>query len=190
MRPVLFAAGVFLAAATAATAQTTVPGPVRQVFFETESKHCTVSAAAEPKWNVLRIDFTRKSVGQNCALSEEATGVLLNAVLQAHRETGDRGAYKSFLIGSVENYAWMQQRLIDTARQDARWSKEKGRPVSGHANSYVNAVLSAPDVLAVFNEAGAKHGYTFVSVSCEKVLISRERLPADAFCWAEIRPSQ
>lgn len=156
-----------------------------EVFFETETEHCTISAAVEPKSQLLRLDMTHKIDGRNCALTQEETVELFANIFKARAETGDRKTYSSLMIGDVGDYAWMQRYLMETARADPAWSQATGRPKTRHANHYVNAVLSRPAVIDVFSRAGSKYDYRFTGMDCEKVFISDDGLPVDAFCWAE-----
>ena len=157
------------------------------LLFESETARCEVRVAAEPAHGLLRVDMQQKQSGVACALSREETVALYTRVFAAQANHGRTVSYHSVMIGDVSDYGWLQRYLTDTARADPNWSREKGRPVTGHANHYVNAVLSRPDVLAVWDEAGARYGYHFTRTDCEKVFISDNGLPVDAFCWMDFR---
>ena len=154
-----------------------------QSFFRTETKHCTVTAATEPRWHLIRVDISRKEAQRRCALEKPETIELFTAIFKTHHATKDRQTYQSLMIGSVGNYTWMTEFLTDTSRVDPAWSRETGKPARGSVNAYVNRVLSRPPVVDVFNQAGKENGYVLSDMDCEKVFLSDEGLPMDAFCW-------
>ena len=186
VRNVLAAAAFACAVLAIEAIQAEEPASSYEPFFEMQVRYCSVSAFADPKWRLLRVDLHRKTLRQDCALSEAETIALFAAVFEAHAATGDAATYASLMIGAVANYAWMQRYLTDTARGDPDWSPESGRPVVGHANSYLKRILSVPRVMQPFNRAGAPSGYRLSEMSCEKVFISDDGLPVDAFCWLDL----
>lgn len=162
------------------------PRALRKPFYEATSEHCTVTASGDRPGGALRLDIGRKNPGQACAFTREETITLFRKILDAHEENNKGASYSSLMLGSLGNYAWMQQYLTETARRDENWSQKTGKPVSGHENTYVNSLLNSPEIIEAFNQAGAQHGYRFSGASCEKVFISEEGLPYDAFCWIEM----
>lgn len=159
---------------------------LRKPFYEATSEHCRITASGDRPGGALRLDIGRKNPGQACAFTRAETIALFQKILDTHEENNGGASYSSLMLGSLENYAWMQQHLTETARRDQNWSQKTGKPVSGHENTYVNGILNRPEIIEAFNQAGAKHGYRFSGASCEKVFISEEGLPYDAFCWIEM----
>jgi len=188
---ILSISAVFIAFLGTTTAQEHNTSTIDKAFFKTETEHCTITASSSPKWNMLRIDMTHKVVKRNCALTKEETVQIFSAIFEthkdAHKQIDDKTTYESFMIGRVENYGWMQHFLTETARKDGLWSKEMAK-TSVKTNPYVEHVLSSHPVIGVFNSAGEKYGYSFNAISCEKVFISNEGFPTDAFCWAVLTP--
>lgn len=159
-----------------------------QPFFEARTEHCVVRAATEPKWQVIRVDMNEISAGRDCVLSKQETVQVYSLVLKTHKDPRDRTAYASLMVGSVGRYPWIQKHLMETARADTAWMPDKGRPADGRTNAYVNRVLSRPAVVDVFNRAAAPYGFRLADMDCEKVSISDDGLPYDAFCWLRITP--
>ncbi|WP_282608501.1 hypothetical protein [Pelagibius sp. Alg239-R121] len=157
-------------------------------FFETVTERCILKASIEKKDSLLRLTIVHTTAGQDCAFSAEDTVSLFSDLLAAHEAAASETRINSLMLGSLENYDWIQRYLMNTAREDEAWSQESGKPASMHANHYVNAILSRPTVLKVFDRAGKTHGYSFSGTSCEKVFVSDEGLPFDAFCWLELAP--
>lgn len=176
------------------TLSTTVPSlaqesrAMRKPFYETETEHCTLKASNERPGGTLRLDIGRKDPDHACAFTEAETVALFTRILGAHQQNNSGGSYTSLMLGSLSHYSWMQRYLMETARRDENWSQKMGRPIAGHENTYVNSILNRPEMIEVFNKAGAKHGYRFSGASCEKVFISENGLPYDAFCWIEMTP--
>jgi hypothetical protein len=67
------------------------------------------------------------------------------------------------------------------------WDKGSGKPVKGSVNKYVSALLYSKELLEPFSLAVNKNSYEITGVSCEKILINKEKLPYDGICWVSIR---
>lgn len=159
-----------------------------QPFYQTATEHCTLTASKERPDSILRLNIGRKNPDHTCAFTQTETVTLFTEILDAQEKSEHRGSYTSLLLGSLAHYAWMQRYLMETARRDEKWSQKTGKPVSGHENIYVDSILNRPAIIDVFNKAGEKQGYRFSGASCEKVFISENGLPYDAFCWIEMTP--
>lgn len=157
------------------------------IFFETTTTRCNIEASAEPEWHVLRIQMKHNLMGTNCSLSQQQTLDLLSTALNAHKQTNDTESYDSLTLGNIENYAWIQHYLIETAKQDKDWAKTVGKSSKPQIkNNYVSSVLSSAEIINVFNLAGNKYGYRFSSITCEQVFVSYKNLPTNAICSIKI----
>lgn len=161
---------------------------LQQPFYQTATEHCTLSASRERPGSTLRLNIGRKDPDHECAFTRSETIKLFSEILDAQEKSEFKGSYSSLLLGSLSHYGWMQRYLMETARRDENWSQKTGKPLSGHENTYVDSVLNRPEIIHVFNKAGAKQGFRFSAASCEKVFISEAGLPYDAFCWIEMTP--
>ncbi|MCP3874217.1 MAG: hypothetical protein GY699_13810 [Desulfobacteraceae bacterium] len=104
---------------------------------------------------------------------------LLNDVLKKEKDQ----AFKTFFIGRLimafgKNNSQMSERLAMAAYDSDLWDNTKGRPMSGHENTFCitlsNQSLIYPELSKVF----FKHGYAIQVSGIEKVLIDRvDRLP-------------
>ena len=162
--------------------------PAAQPLFEARTEHCMVRAATEPKWKVIRVDMDEISAGRDCVLSEQETVEIYSLVFKTHKDTHDRTPYVSLIVGSVDRYPWMQRYLMDMARGDPDWRRDRGKPGDGRTNAYVNRVLSRSPVLDIFNRSSEPYGFRLADMDCEKVFVSDDGLPYDAFCWLHIAP--
>lgn len=92
----------------------------------------------------------------------------------------------SIFLGRIKNYPWMSEHLVKKADKSGVWDKKTGRPSDRSANAYVSLLLSDREVLFYFNLVLEQIGYGVAGVSCEKVLINKDKLPYDAMCWLNI----
>lgn len=162
--------------------------PTAQPFFETKTEHCMVRAATEHSWKVIRVDMDGISAGQDCVLSKQETVEIFTLVFRTHKDSRDRNPSVSLMVGSVGRYPWMQNHLTETARTDPDWMQDEGKPVDGRTNVYVNRILSRPAAAGVFNRAAEPYGFRLADMDCEKVFVSDDGLPYDAFCWLRVEP--
>lgn len=180
-----------VAAATLASASSQVSDALaspEETVFEASTEHCVLKASADYRGTLLRLDVTPTQAEQTCAFSKRETVALISGLFAAI-STHDKGtSFHSLMLGQIESYSWLQQHLIDTAREDAAWSQAKAKPTNSSANDYVNQALSRSEALGIFNEAAQPYGYSFAAASCEKVFISSDGLPFNAFCWLTIAP--
>lgn len=154
-----------------------------EAVFELRTQRCVLKASADSHGKLLRLDVTQAQPAQTCGFDAEETVTYLSELFAALDAGDKQSRFTSLMLGQIENYSWLQRHLMDTARRDTAWSQERGKPARVHINDYVNSVLSRPAALEVFNSAGRTHGYSFTTANCEKVFVSSDGLPFNAFCW-------
>ena len=157
-----------------------------QLLYQTRTALCDARVEANRKWSTIRLRLSRGDDGRPCALTrEETVDILARAFASLNRRR--HRAYGSFVLGRIEDYAWLRGHLEQTAAADAGWSRAEGRPAAGGSpNAYVEAVLARPAILQSLDRAAAQAERRFGDFSCEKVLISEDGLPFDAFCGAAL----
>jgi len=160
--------------------------PALDVFYEMQTTRCDIQAGKEEKWQLIRLHLNHQLAGVTCGLTKQQTFSLLVDMLEANQKVNGQQPYQAMMIGHIEDYAWLQRHLTETARRDTGWSMKKAKPAHLSVNAYVSQLLSMPDVIDVFNLAGEKQGYRFSTMDCEKVFISAGGLPYDAFCWLKM----
>lgn len=169
-----------IASATPAAADN--PASLDKPVFKLETAHCAVEARVEPRGRA-RVYVSHKSSQKACALTEKETSALVFAVLGAQSVLKDQGDVRTLMLGKLKDFAWMQQHLIRTARSDANWSAKNRRPKTGHANRYVNKVLSMPKVKLALDQAASRFGLSYTGADCEKIFIAKDGLPESGTCW-------
>lgn len=174
----LLIAGIVVAAPAAAETPEVPNKPV----FKMETAHCAVEARVEPRGRA-RVYVTHKSSQKSCALTEKETSDLVFAVLGAQSVLKDQGDVRTLMLGKLHDFGWMQQHLIRTAESDPNWSQKDRRPKTGHANRYVNKVLSMPKVKLVLDQAASRFGLGYSGADCEKIFITKDGLPESGTCW-------
>lgn len=160
--------------------------PAIEVFYEMQTTRCDIQAGKETKWQLLRLQLNHQLAGVPCSLTKQQTMSLLEDILQANQKVNGQQVYNAMMIGSIENYSWLQRHLTESARQDKHWSTENAKPLDSNINAYVSQQLSVAEIIATFNLVAEKYGYRFSTMDCEKVFISVDGLPYDAFCWLKM----
>ena len=159
---------------------------LEEVLYEARTARCRVLVESDWSWRTLRVRLQRDDDGQACGLSRDETLDILGETFTAI-SLRQRQAYRSLLLGVIEDYDWLQRHLAETAAADGDWSRRKGRPkAGGSANAYVEAVLGRPAILQSMNRAVEDSGHVFEGFGCEKIRISDDGLPVDGFCGMDL----
>ncbi len=155
----------------------------------------TLTLETEQKWKNLRIRVLHNSGGRR-TVSEDKFYTFLDSAFVSLAEKADTVEYGSLFLGRVLEYPWISRFLADTSLRDPGWQNDKGKPVKGHANTFVRKVLSNAPVFSSITTRLTIIGYRMSGVSVEKVLISQEKpehlpswidpankVPYDAMIW-------
>lgn len=157
-----------------------------QTLYRTRTAHCEARVEGNRRWSTIRLRLSRDDDGRPCALTREETLDILGKAFASLTRRRHRD-YESVVLGRIEDYVWLRSHLEQTAAADAGWSQTQGKPAAGGSpNAFVEAALEQPAILQALNRASALAERRFVDFSCEKVLISEQGLPFDAFCGAEL----
>ena len=176
----LAALAVAMAPAAEAVAQE------EQLLYKTRTALCDARVEANQRWSTIRLRLIRGDDGRPCALTrEETVDILAKAFASLSRQ--QNRDYESVVLGRIEDYAWLQSHLEQTAATDSDWSRTQSGPSAGGSpNAYVEAALEQPAILQAFDRAAAQAERRFQDFSCEKVLVSGNGLPFDALCGAAL----
>ena len=152
------------------------------VFFQTQTTHCLIKAIDLSEWKSIRLVLEPVLETEPCDLSRSETIETFRQMLIEYDQLAVRTHF-SIMFGHLSYYGWLRDFLASTAKEDPDWSQQTGRPVAEKTMTYVNGVLSYDTVIDTFNQAVTRPDWRFNDISCEKILISEEGLPVDAFCW-------
>lgn len=113
------------------------------------------------------------------------------------------GRFTSLFLGRLVSYPWLSTSLAAFAAADPGWDRRRGRPAAADLHGYVSKALARREIVAQFEEPFGDSGYRVVSVSVEKVLVSRFReiaayngpllsgkVPWDAMVWLNLEQSR
>lgn len=163
---------------------------VTHLLYEEHAGQCrnTVShdaVAGQPGVIILR------PVGSGetpCVINKSQVKSLMEKGLQQYRGRKDLAPVTSvFLGGRLIAYPWLSRYVMEDARKNTLWNVDHGKPVSVSSNEYLNRSLFGAQVLAPFAEALQRYDYEITGVSCEKVLVNKNKLPFDGMCWLMIK---
>ncbi|HEX7384672.1 MAG TPA: hypothetical protein VF291_10175 [Burkholderiaceae bacterium] len=152
-------------------------------------------AAPECEVAFERFEETRTilRVRPACPIGFASTQTAVRQILQ---QAGD-ATVVTLSLGRIERYPWLSDALARQASSSRRWDATAGRPVAGHANTYVAAALRGmPEFTVLFER------WQVAGVSVEKVLWKRAaelqlpagapvspraKLPYDAILWVTLQ---
>jgi hypothetical protein len=169
------------------------------VSANTEACALRVEADEESRTVRLRVQSDRPG----CDVDREAVQRILKTAFSKTDDPRLEGPYSSLFLGRLIDYPWLSRYLADTAYNDRRWNRLKGKAVSGNAYAYVASVLSRPDVTSGIDSAIGESGYRIVSATVEKVLIGSLRnvplyrgkdlpgkVPIDCMVWFRLQKDE
>jgi hypothetical protein len=123
-----------------------------------------------------------------CAIAKsQVAGVLKAALKQLQARDDLAGIHDIFLGRLVYQFAWISNYLKVTAANDKTWNVRVGKPANMNINRYVNAVLYSRELLEPFSNVLHQYGFSISGVSCEKILVNKDKLPYDGMCWLVIK---
>lgn len=122
-----------------------------------------------------------------CPVTQQQLNQALDQGLIKFKESKNLAAITSIFLGRTRSYPWMSVFLVENSRNNSGWDPKRGRPVNGSSNQYVNTLLSTRPITLPFSDILKPQGYKVTGISCEKVLINKEKLPYDALCWVTIK---
>ena len=127
------------------------------------------------------LDFLLVRNAANAPFEEQIR--ILSALLKEVFKREKNNTFKTFFIGRLINAfgsqnTQMSERLATAAYESDLWNNGKGRPLSGHENSFLQNLSNTFHIFPELSRAFFEHGF-FIQVSgIEKVFIDRvERLP-------------
>lgn len=166
-----------------------VQAGISLTLFEQENDQCTVRALHDAVPGSKGVIMLKVFAGgkTDCKMTKEASATALEGALQHYKSRTDLSEITSVFLGRLVPYKWLNTYLVEASKTSKQWDINKGRPVQGTSNQYVNTLLYKGKVLESFSRVLAKYNYKITGVSCEKVLINRDKLPFDAMCWLVIR---
>ena len=126
--------------------------------------------------------------GSACKLARPQAAEVLDKALQKYESSNDLAEITSvFLGGRLISYPWISEYLVNVSENNPGWNRATGKPEQSSINQYVNNILYTNDILAPFSQALQNHGYKITGISCEKILVNKDKLPYDALCWILIK---
>lgn len=135
---------------------------------------------------VIIIRFRTKDY-KPCLVSKEKLSENLDKALQYFKSNKLTEVTSVFLGGKLSSYPWMTEYLISRSKVSNEWNSILGKPISGHANTYVSKVLNSDTILKPFLMPLSKHQYEIMGIDCEKIMINSDKLPYDGLCWISIK---
>lgn len=168
---------------------TSLMAGISTTLFEKDYEGCGVKvvhdAVAGEKGTILLRGRTEKH--SYCPISRSQVEEVLGAGLKKLHIQPELSRVESIFIGRLESYPWIREFLVRQSKNSKKWNMKKVRPVSGSNNSFVNSLLDSKTLLKPFSVVLEKSGYRVAGVSCEKILINKDKLPYDAMCWIKIK---
>lgn len=166
-----------------------------RVLVSVSEGSCTLRVEVDEQTHALRLRVLPEA--PSCVFTPTSMHNMLGAALAQAGQEQPAKVFPSLFLGRLVDYPWISHNLAAFAATDSRWDAHKGRPVSGHFNGYVRAVLARPGMLAPIDQVLAANGYRVRAVEVEKVLVARcrelgspdaglrcpGRVPFDAMVW-------
>lgn len=135
----------------------------------------------------LLIIRSRKNKYDSCKMTSTQVTQALTQGLKEHKNSKKLSAIRSIFLGRLQSYPWLRAYLIDQSKNNKQWNSAAGKPKKGSSNAYVNKLLNSGSALQAIKKPLAGFGYHVTGVSCEKILINKNKLPFDAMCWIKIK---
>lgn len=167
------------------------------VILQEQAGNCFATVEAIRDQGLLSIRMSREDESSlSCNLDRGQTLSLLRHIDEALTTQNDNTVYTGLFLRQLRNYDWLARHLADSTANNLAWNNAQGGPAdSTSVNSYVNATLSAPEILDAMGAAAPR--WRFTGFSCEKIFVSgpntagiepswldpSQRLPFDATCW-------
>jgi len=123
----------------------------------------------------------------DCDISREKAVKALDMALINFKNRNDLAEISSVFLGRLISYKWLSDNLLRMSKDNAAWNVRNGRPVKGTKNNYVNSLLHSSDILQPFYLILSKNNYKVSGISCEKILVNKEKLPFDGMCWITLQ---
>jgi len=167
---------------------TPVMAGVTNLLYEEKQDACIVRISHDAVVGENGIIIVRASTKQYayCKISQQTLSHAFYHGLVKLKENTTLAPVTRVSLGRLQSYPWMKEYLLASSKNNAQWDINKGKPVKGSRNKYVNRLLNSKKVLAAISNPLAEAGYQVKKVSCEKILINKEKLPYDAICWVDI----
>ena len=121
-------------------------------------------------------------------MSEPLVTSVLEQALAKYKSNSDLAEISSiFLGGRLLSYPWMREYLTKASAKNNEWNIKTGKPRHGNSNAYVNNLLYSDKLLESFSAALKKFDYRITGISCEKILVNKNKLPEDGMCWLNLK---
>jgi len=173
--------------------------PQDEIFSSATVGECSLAVGASITLHTLRLRAHHPQ-GRNCLIDRDSTLSVLDAAFSRTDFPKPDGGFTSMSIGRIIDYPWLSQYLANTARNDGKWNKKKGKAGTLDINKYVSGLLLQKEVLSPIETIVGKGGYSVIGVSVEKVLIgglgevpqykgdvAAGRFPYDAQVWFRLK---
>lgn len=162
---------------------------VSSLLHEAQFDDCTITISHDAvPGSSGTIDIRAfKNKNSRCAVEKSQVSEALNDALKKYKTRGDLSEIEGIFLGRLSvTYTWMSKYLTLISSNDDKWDAKSGKPNNTSINKYVNSVLHSSEVLKPFSQALHHFGYKIIRVSCEKILINKDKLPYDGMCWISI----
>ncbi len=164
---------------------------VESVLYKTKLGACNIVATysgAKGEAGVMVVRARSPSGKNRCQISKNSLIRTLNEALKAlENKKNISGLASIFLANKLRIHRWMSDSLIRKSRNDIHWDTKSGKPKKGSSNEYVNRLLFSDSVLVSLRKVLKNYHYKITAVSCEKIIINKNKLPYDAMCWIKVK---
>lgn len=162
---------------------------VRVQLFEEKNASCNIKAYhdAVPGESGVIVLKSFDTKDDKCEITQDKAINALDNAINNYKVRNDLSEITSIFLGRLISYKWLSDYLLKSSITNKNWNVQKGRPRNGTSNKYVNSLMYRSNILEPFSLVLSKYDYKMSGVSCEKILINKEKLPFDGMCWLTIQ---
>jgi len=159
-----------------------------EILYESQYGDCVVRGSYNSYRiadGVISVKVDKNNTG-DCEVSSVQLVKAISESIRVYKSRNNKLVLKNIFIGRIYKYPHLSKFLQTSAENDRRWNRENGKPDKGHVNYYVNKILYSKQLMkTVISELNIL-GISLTGISCEKVLINKNKLPYDAMCWLKV----